>query len=113
MKERLVKERWMVKNRSADFASICTKFGVSGVAARLMVNRGLTEEGEIEAYLHPSLSSLHPAVLLKDAEKAADILAARLAERKNPHYRGLRCGRSYSRLYFADCTERMQPGGGG
>ncbi len=82
MKERLVKERWMVKNRSADFASICTKFGVSGVAARLMVNRGLTEEGEIEAYLHPSLSSLHPAALLKDAEKAADILAARLAERK-------------------------------
>ncbi|MDE7298501.1 MAG: single-stranded-DNA-specific exonuclease RecJ, partial [Lachnospiraceae bacterium] len=82
MGERRIKERWMVKNKSADFASICARFGVSEVAARLMVNRGLTGEEEIDTYLHPALSALHPAALLKDAERTANILAAKLMDGK-------------------------------
>lgn len=72
----------MVKNRSADFAAIAARFGISEVTARLLVNRGLNTEGEMEAYLHPDLSQLHAAELLKDAEKTARILAQGIREGK-------------------------------
>lgn len=74
-----MKEKWMVKNKSADFQAICDRFKVSGAVARIMVNRGLTDFEEMEAYLHPSVSQLHSAKLLKDAEKAAEILAKKIA----------------------------------
>ena len=75
-----MKEKWMVKNKSADFEAICDRFQVSGAVARIMVNRGLTDFKEMEAYLHPSISQLHSARLLKDAEKAAKILAGKVEE---------------------------------
>ena len=74
-----MKEKWMVKNKSADFQAICDRLKVSGAVARIMVNRGLTDFEEMEAYLHPSISQLHSAKLLKDAEKAAEILAKKIA----------------------------------
>ena len=70
----------MVKNRSADFAAIAARFGISEVTARLMVNRGLNTDEEMEAYLHPDLSQMHPAELLKDAGETARILARKIQE---------------------------------
>lgn len=77
-----MKEKWMVKNRSADFKAIAAQFGISEVTARLMVNRGIGSQEEMEAYLHPDATQLHPAKLLKDAKKTAEILAGKIREGK-------------------------------
>lgn len=73
-----MKEKWMVKNRSADFKAIAARFGVSEVIARLMVNRGLKTPEEMGAYLHPDKAQLHAPERLKDAEKTAGILAEKI-----------------------------------
>ncbi len=72
-------ERWMVKNKKADFAEISRRFGVSEVLARLMVNRDIREPEQIEAYLHPDRAMLHSPFLMKDVEKACGILEDKLA----------------------------------
>lgn len=73
-----MKEKWMVKNKSADFRAIAARFHVSEVTARMMVNRGLADMGEMDAFLHPDKSQLHPAESLKDAARTAQLLAQRI-----------------------------------
>ncbi|MBQ9119077.1 MAG: single-stranded-DNA-specific exonuclease RecJ [Lachnospiraceae bacterium] len=71
-------EKWMVKNKKADFGQIAQQFGVSEVIARMLVNRGLQDFEQMERYLQPTKEQLHPAALLKDAKKAADILCEKI-----------------------------------
>ncbi len=77
-----MKEKWVVKNKSADFAAISARFGVSPVVARMLVNRGVTQEKQIQAYLHPSVEQLHEPELLKDAKKTGRILKEKIAQGK-------------------------------
>ena len=72
-------ENWVIKNKKADFEQIAKKCGVSEVIARCLVNRGLEEPEEIDSYLHPSLDKLHSPFLLKDMDKACDILEEKIA----------------------------------
>lgn len=69
-----MKEVWMLKNRVADFNHICEKFGISLPLARLVVNRGYSEDEEIEKYLHPHIGMLPSYSLLKDVKKAVGII---------------------------------------
>ncbi len=77
-----MKEKWMVKNKSADFKAIAARFGITEVTARLMINRGLNDFDEMESYLYPDLSQLNAPERLKDAEKTARILKEKIAEKK-------------------------------
>ncbi len=77
-----MKEKWMVKNKSADFKAIAAHFGITEVTARLMINRGLNDLDEMAFYLHPDLSQLNAPEALKDAEKTAQILKEKIAENK-------------------------------
>lgn len=67
-------EKWVLKNRKADFHAIMERHKVSEVLARLMVNRNQEKTEDIEAYLHPELKYLHNPLSLKDIEKACHIL---------------------------------------
>ncbi len=73
-------ERWMIKNKRADFKQLAKQFGVSEVIARMMVNRGLESEADMQTYLRPDREQLHPAELLKDAQKAAVLLQRKIQE---------------------------------
>lgn len=75
-----MEEKWMIKNKKADFAEIALNFGVSEVLARLMVNRDIKEPDQIAAYLHPSKERLHEPLLMKHMEKACAILEQKIAE---------------------------------
>ncbi len=77
-----MKEKWMVKNKSADFKAIAGHFGISEVTARLLVNRGLNDFEAIGCYLAPDISQLHDPQGMKDAGKAAGILAEKISEGK-------------------------------
>ena len=77
-----MKEKWMVKNKSADFKAIARHFGISEVTARLLVNRGLNDFEAMGCYLAPDISQLHDPQGMKDAGKAAGILAEKISEGK-------------------------------
>ena len=72
----------MVKNKSADFKAIAGHFGISEVTARLLVNRGLNDFEAMGCYLAPDISQLHDPQGMKDAGKAAGILAEKISEGK-------------------------------
>ncbi len=66
--------KWMVSAKKADFNAIARKFGIDPVIARIIRNRDIIGEEQIERFLHGTLADLHDPLALKDAERAADIL---------------------------------------
>lgn len=72
----------MLKNKKADFELIMKECNVSGVLARCLVNRGLTSVEQINNYLHPRLNSQHDPFLLKDMDKACELLTQKIRQGK-------------------------------
>ncbi|HHV11714.1 MAG TPA: single-stranded-DNA-specific exonuclease RecJ [Clostridiales bacterium] len=73
-------ENWVLKNRKADFQMIMQQCGVSEVIARCLVNKGFEKPEEMERFLHPGLEQLREPLLMKDLQKACDILKDKLAK---------------------------------
>lgn len=71
----------MIAAKKADFAKIAEEFNISPVAARLLRNRDLIEEEEIRRYLYGKLSDLHDPLLMKDMEKAAELLLFKIRQK--------------------------------
>ena len=97
------KERWVVSAKRADFQAIADRFGIDPVIARLIRNRDVTGEKEIEEYLFGDLEQLHDPLLMKDMERAADLIAEKIREKK-----GLRHRRCYGNVYSADRIKRSR-----
>ena len=73
-------DRWTICNKTADFESIKSGFGVSDIMARLLVNRGLTGSDEIRPFLTPSKEDLHSPHLLLNMDGAAGLLVRKIEE---------------------------------
>ncbi|MED9965796.1 MAG: single-stranded-DNA-specific exonuclease RecJ [Blautia sp.] len=71
-------EKWVLTAKRADFAGIGKKFGIDQVIARLIRNRDVVEEEEIRKYLYGGLEDLPSPWLLKDMEKAVEILEKKI-----------------------------------
>lgn len=71
-------EKWFIKNKKADFSLIAKQFGISEVLSRLIINRGIKNNEELEAYLNPDYSKMHNPLLLKDVNLSADILIKKI-----------------------------------
>ncbi|MDE6906428.1 MAG: single-stranded-DNA-specific exonuclease RecJ [Lachnospiraceae bacterium] len=82
------KEKWLVRNKKADFKEIGRRFGVDQVLARILVNRGLTEDKEIQKYLGGTLGELHSPHLMKDMDLIIDILQEKIHSGKLIHVIG-------------------------
>ena len=75
-------EKWVVAAKRADFQKIGLKFGVDPVIARLIRNRDLVTEKEIDQYLHGRLSDLHSWKHFKDIQKLLGILTEKIEQKK-------------------------------
>lgn len=75
-------ERWVIKNKKADFSFIMEQCGVSEVIARCMVNKGFEDIADMKAFLHPRLQDMYDPFLLKDMRKTCDILADKIKSGK-------------------------------
>ena len=75
-------ERWVVVNKKADFYGIGEKFGIDPVIARLIRNRDVIEEKDIEQYLYGKIEALPSPKEMKDIEKAVSILIQKIREGK-------------------------------
>ena len=67
-------EKWILETKRGDFYKTAEEYGISPVLARIMVNRGVTEDEQIRRYLRGTLEDLYEPTLLWDMEKAADLL---------------------------------------
>ena len=73
------KERWRLYAKKEDFSAISKAYGINQVTARIMRNRGVETKEEIESYLKGDLDYLSDPALMKDADKAASLLEAAIA----------------------------------
>ncbi len=73
-----MKEKWVVCAKRADFADIGKKFGIDPVIARLIRNRDVVGDENIRLYLHGTLDDIPDPHLLKDVDKAAEILKEKI-----------------------------------
>lgn len=66
--------KWFEIRKGADFNKIGEKYGISPVLARIIRNREIIEEEQIQKFLYGSLEDIYDGNLLKDMEKAVSIL---------------------------------------
>lgn len=72
--------QWVIKNKKADFAAIAKKFGIREITARLLVNRGLVCDEEIEEYLNGDKESVFYGHILAGVEEACLILEEKIKQ---------------------------------
>ena len=65
---------WMLQTKKADFSAIAERFHISPVTARIIRNRDVIGEQEIERYLNGGTEDLHDPYLLKDMDRIVVIL---------------------------------------
>jgi single-stranded-DNA-specific exonuclease len=70
-----MKEKWILENKKADYRGLAATLGVSPLLVKLAVNRGHRTREELEDYFYGTRKSMHQPGLLKDAEKAAGMVA--------------------------------------
>jgi len=78
-----VKEKWIVHSKRADFDAVGKKFGISPITARIIRNRDIITDEEINMYLNGSLEELYSPWLLKDMEKAVNIIEEKIVAGKS------------------------------
>ena len=71
---------WMVQTKKADFDGIAEKFGIDRVTARIIRNRDITGDKDINIFLNGDLSSLYDPFLMQDMRKAVDIILSKCNE---------------------------------
>lgn len=75
-------EKWYVAAKKADFKGIARRFGIDQVTARIIRNRDIIEEKDIDQYLNGTVTDLYPPEQMKDMEKAVALLQKKIAEEK-------------------------------
>lgn len=72
--------KWMLQTKRADFAAVAERFQISPVTARIIRNRDVTEEKEIERYLHGTIRDLYSPHQMMDMDRAVRLLSETIAE---------------------------------
>lgn len=75
--------KWMMAAKRADFNAIAAKYNIDPVLARIIRNRDIIEDKDIDKFLNGTRADLYSPYLLKDIEKAADILLEKTAGKKH------------------------------
>ena len=71
-------EKWGVTAKKADFQGIGRKYGIDPVIARIIRNRDITGDEAIEEYLNGTLADIPSWKLLKDIDKAVEIISGKI-----------------------------------
>lgn len=77
-----MEERWVELRKGADYEAIAKKHHISKYVARIIRNREVVGDDEIDMYLNGSLADLHDGMLLKGMRTATDILVEKIQEKK-------------------------------
>lgn len=75
-------ERWFITMKKADFNAIGEKYHISPILARLIRNRDIIGDEEIDFYLNGTIADLYDGMLMQDMDRAVEILAEKIREEK-------------------------------
>lgn len=75
-------EKWFVTMKKADFNGIAEKYQISPIIARLMRNRDVIGDEAIDFYLNGTVEDLYDGLLMKDMDRAVDVLKEKIEEGK-------------------------------
>lgn len=73
---------WILRNKKADFSALERETGLSRTMCRVLANRGLADINRARDYLQPQTQPLHSAALLKNADRACELLLTAVREKK-------------------------------
>lgn len=74
--------RWYMRTIRGDFDGIASRFGISKIAARVLVNRGMDSDEDIDEYLNAGEKEMASPALMCDLVKACEILNNKTGEGK-------------------------------
>ncbi|SHJ34469.1 single-stranded-DNA-specific exonuclease RecJ [Hespellia stercorisuis] len=72
---------WFVSMKKADFQGIAARYHISPIVARLIRNRNVVGDENIDLYLNGTIAELNDGMLLKDVDRAVDILTEKIEGR--------------------------------
>lgn len=75
-------ERWFIKNKKMDYKYMASKYGITELMSRLIVNRDITDDSLIRSYINPEFSMLHEPRDMKDMDKAVEIILHKIENKK-------------------------------
>ncbi|NLL93983.1 MAG: single-stranded-DNA-specific exonuclease RecJ [Clostridiales bacterium] len=79
----MFKKKWMIYGKKADFNSIAERFHISPVTARIIRNRDIIENEDIDNYLHGNIGDLASPFLLEDCKLAVELIYDAIKENKS------------------------------
>lgn len=74
--------KWVVATKRADFNQIAERFGISSILARIIRNRDIIEEKEIDSFLNATLKEMNDPFGMKDMKKGIHIVVTKIKEGK-------------------------------
>lgn len=77
-----MEKKWILLKKGADFERIGKTFGISPILTRLLRNRELVTDEEIENFLYGDLKSLHKPILMKNMAEGAALIKRKIEEKK-------------------------------
>lgn len=75
-------ERWVLLRKGANFIEIAEKFHISPRMACLIRNREIVGDEAIYKFLHGTIADLYDGMLLKDMDKAIEILKEKIRDKE-------------------------------
>lgn len=75
-------EKWFVMRKGAPFQENAEKFHINPILARLIRNRDVVGDDNIQMYLHGTIADLHDGILMKDMNRAVDIILEKIQDHK-------------------------------
>lgn len=75
-------EKWFITMKKADFGIVAEKYHISPITARLIRNRDIIGDDAIDFYLNGTIADLYDGMLMKDMDRAVEILAEKIREEK-------------------------------
>ena len=73
--------RWMEIRKGADYQALSNAFGITPFTARLIRNKDIVGEEQMQKYLHGGLLDLHPATLMKGIVEAVALLKKKIGQK--------------------------------
>lgn len=74
--------KWQLNPKRADFDLLAKRHGISPLTAKIMVNRGITNDAQMEHFLNGTQADMYDPMLLKDMKKAVSLLEEYLQKNK-------------------------------
>lgn len=75
-------EKWFIKNRAGDLEKIMKTHKISKFLAKILINRGITEDKLIDSYLNPKLDKMNSPSLMKDLDKGVKIIKEDISKKE-------------------------------